>query len=54
MDVGRFGDVMVVCDGICVMWLGFIQAWRYQSTFLWSYKLNLNQDNSDLPSQLSI
>ena len=33
MDVGNLGDVLVVCVGICAMWLGYIQAWRYKRTF---------------------
>ena len=54
MDVGRLGDVLVVCFGICAMRLGCIQACRYQRTFLCSYNLKLDQDNFDLPSRLSI
>ena len=33
MDVGRLEDVIVVCDAMFSMRLGFIQAWIYQRTF---------------------
>ena len=54
MDMGRLGDMLVVCSKICAMRLGCIQEWRNQRTFLCGSNLNLNQFNFDLPSRLSI
>ena len=54
MNVGHLGDVLVICTGFFEMWLGCIQAWRYQRTVLCSSNLKLNQANSYLPSLLSI
>ena len=54
MDVGDLGDVLVVCVGISAMWMGYVQACRYQRTFYYIFNPKLNRRNFDLPNRLSI